>query len=148
MSGIARFFSSRPIAADAGLLAIRLGIGTFMLVLRGWSKITGGPEFWAQIGKSMELVGITFAPAAWGFLASFAESGCSVLLILGVLFRPAAAMLAFTMLIAGSYHLSLPAGDPNGGWNSASHALELGCVYVGLLLTGPGRFTVARLVQR
>ena len=147
MPGIARFLSSRPISMDAGLLAVRLGIGTFMLVLRGWSKITGGPEFWAQIGNALEMVGITFAPAAWGFLAAFAESACSLFLILGVFFRPAAVMLAFTMLVAGSFHLSLPAGDPNGGWNAASHALELGCVYVGLLLTGPGRYTLARLVK-
>jgi putative oxidoreductase len=133
---------------DAGLLVIRLGIGGFMLVLRGWGKITGGPEFWAQIGKALEMFGITFTPAAWGFLAAFSESACSLFIILGVLFRPATVMLAFTMLVAGSFHLSLPAGDPKGGWNAASHALELGCVFVALLLTGPGRYTLARLVKR
>ena len=148
MAGIDRLFSSRPIAADVGLLIVRAGIGTSMLVLHGWGKITGGPEFWAQVGKAMSNVGITFAPAAWGFLAAFSEFGCSILIILGVLFRPAAAMLAFTMLVAGTHHLSLPPDHPGGGLNAASHALELGCVYIGLLLTGPGRYSVARLVGK
>jgi putative oxidoreductase len=78
----------------------------------------------------------------WGFFAACSESIGSVLLALGVLVRPAAVMLAGTMSVAITRHLSLPAGEPGSGWNAASHALELLAVYVGLLLVGPGRYAL------
>jgi putative oxidoreductase len=88
----------------------------------------------------MENLGIGFAPAFWGFMAAFAEFVCSILIILGVLFRPAVLTLAFTMLVAALHHLNLPPDNPGAGWGGASHALELLVVYVGLFLTGPGKF--------
>jgi putative oxidoreductase len=112
-----------------------------MLVFHGYGKVTGGPEMWARLGGSMQNLGIGFAPTLWGFMAAFAEFFGSILLILGVLFRPAAALLAFTMFVAIVRHLSLPAGEPGAGWMGASHALELFAVFVGLLLAGPGRYS-------
>lgn len=129
-------------AADAGLLVIRIGIGVSMLAFHGWAKITGGPERWAKIGTAMPDFGVGGFPVVWGFLAGLAESLGSVLLIFGVFFRPAAAMLAFTMMVAATRHLGMPAGAPNAGWSGASHALELLCVYVGLFLIGPGRLAL------
>ncbi|GJM45338.1 MAG: quinol oxidase [Gemmatimonadota bacterium] len=144
MSWPRRLLSNDALNLDLGLLIVRLGVGLSMAILHGWGKITGGPELWAKIGGAMGNLGLAFAPAFWGFLAAFAEFGGSILLILGVFFRPAAAMLAFTMLVAAGHHLSLPAGEPGAGWNAASHALELLAVYLGLLLTGPGRHTLLR----
>jgi putative oxidoreductase len=121
---------------------IRALIGVSLLAFHGWGKITGGPETWERVGASMSNLGISFAPVFWGFMAAFAEAVCSTLLILGVFFRPAAALLAFTMLVAVIRHLSIPAGEPGAGWSGASHALELLAVYVGLLLTGAGRYAL------
>jgi putative oxidoreductase len=90
----------------------------------------------------MSNLGITFAPVVWGFFAAVAESVASALLIVGFLFRPAALMLVFTMVVAALHHLSLPAGAPGAGWKAASHALELLVVYAGLFLLGPGRYAV------
>jgi putative oxidoreductase len=125
-----------------GLLVLRLGVGLSMLGFHGWDKLTGGPETWEGVGASMGNLGLAFAPKFWGFMAASAETFASALLVLGIFFRPAAAVLAFTMIVAASRHLSIPAGESGAGWNGASHALELFSIYVALLLTGPGRLVL------
>lgn len=130
---------------DVGLLLLRLGIGISMLAFHGYAKLTSGPERWRGIGGTMEGLGISFLPVFWGFMAAFAESICSALLVLGFLFRPAAAILACTMLVAASHHLRIPAGEPGSGWGAASHAIELFAVYVALFLTGPGKYALGLL---
>ncbi len=142
MGILTKWVSSRGVAPDVGLLALRLGIGTMMAVLHGWDKIAGGPESWSGLGGAMSALGIEFAPTFWGFMAAFAEFGCSILIVLGLLFRVATAMLAFTMLVAAVHHMGLPPESGASGWMGASHALELLTVYVALLLTGPGRFAL------
>jgi len=141
---LSKLASARPIAADLGLLVVRVGIGTSMLTLHGWSKIRGGPEFWSGLGTALEDLGIHFAPTFWGFMAAFAEFGCSILIVVGLLFRFATAMLAFTMFVAVRVHLGLPADNDATGWSGAANALELFTVYVGLLLTGPGKYALGR----
>jgi putative oxidoreductase len=111
-----------------------------MFLFHGWAKLSGGPETWATVGDAMQNLGITFLPAMWGFFAAFSESICSLLLALGVLFRPAAALLSLTMFVAVLNHLNLPPESPRSGWSGASHALELLSVYVAFLLAGPGRY--------
>lgn len=135
-----KLFSNSPLNRNLGLLIIRIGIGLSLVVFHGYGKLAGGPETWAAIGGAMKYVGIGFAPTFWGFMAAFAEFVCSILIILGVLFRPAAVALAFTMLVGILHHLNLPIDSPSFGWSGASHALELFCVYVGLYLTGPGKY--------
>lgn len=134
--------SSRPIALDVGLLVLRVGVGLSVLIFHGWSKLTGGVERWEKIGGAMGNLGLDFAPAFWGLMAALAESACAALLIVGILTRPAAVMLAFTMLVAAVAHLSRPADADGAGWAGASHALELLVVSICLLLTGPGRFSL------
>lgn len=139
-----KLFSTDPLNRDVGLLVIRLVVGASMLVFHGYAKLAGGPELWKGVGSSMANLGLPFFPTMWGLLAALAESVGSALLLLGVLFRPVAAALAFTMLVAVVRHLSLPAEEPGAGWKAASHALELLAVYLGLLLTGPGRHALGR----
>lgn len=133
---------------DAGILVIRLVIGLSMAFLHGYGKITGGPELWARIGGSMENLGISFTPVFWGFMAAVAEFFASLAIVLGILFRPAAAMLIITMFVAAVNHLSLPADNPRSGLSGASHALEFMAVYVGLFLTGAGRYKLSALWRR
>jgi putative oxidoreductase len=132
--------STAPVSMDFGLLLLRVGIGASMFIFHGYDKITGGPERWEALGGSISVLGITFAPVFWGFMAAFAESICSLLLVLGPLFRLAALMLAFTMFVAVLRHLNLPVDNPSSGWSGASHALELMTVYLALFFTGAGRF--------
>ena len=139
-----RWFDRRPIDMDWALLILRLGVGLSMMLLHGYGKIRGGPELWTGIGRSMGSLGIAFFPTMWGFLAAFAEFFGSLLVALGIFTRPAAAMLAFTMLVAALHHLGLPADEPRSGWSGASHAIELGVVFVAIFLAGPGRFAIGR----
>ena len=127
---------------DIGLLLIRLVIGASMLIFHGQAKLTGGPEVWIKIGGNMKMLGIIFLPAFWGFMAAFAEAVGSVLIMLGVLFRPATALLAFTMLIAVLTHMNMSSWVFKPDWRGASHAIEFLAIYIGLFLIGPGRFGV------
>lgn len=120
---------------DLGLLIIRLGLGTAFIV-HGSGKIFH-PEMWPTLGGALAIWGVTFAPAFWGFMAAFAEFGGGILFILGFLFRPAAAMMAFNMAVALSMHLSK--GD---GFNVYSHALEVGVVFLGFMFVGPGHLSL------
>lgn len=143
-----RFFHTDHINLDLGLLVLRVAVGLSMATFHGYAKITGGVERWEGVGSSMQVLGIGFAPAVWGFMAAFAEFFCSILLVLGLFFRPAATLLAMTMFVAAIRHLSLPADAPRSGWSGASHALELLSVYITLFLTGPGRYSLASLWNR
>lgn len=139
-----RIFGSEEFYRNWGLLLLRVGIGGSMIFFHGYAKLTGGPEVWEKVGAAMGIFGIYTMPVLWGALAAMAEFFGSLLLIFGILFRPAALGLACTMVVAVFHHLNLPPGHPAAGWAGASHALELGCVYIALFLTGPGRYRISR----
>lgn len=67
------FLRSDYPSKSTGLLLLRIGIG-ITFILHGWPKLAGGVAYWEAVGKAMEVVGITFAPAFWGFMAGFAET--------------------------------------------------------------------------
>lgn len=119
---------------DAGLLLLRLGLGTAFL-FHGWPKLAGGPERWIRLSAS---VGIDFLPAFFGFMAGLAEFGGGILLALGLLFRPAAFFMGVTMAFATYRHIAAGEGFLGG----FAHPLEMGIVFFALLLIGPGRFSL------
>lgn len=127
--------------ADVGLLLMRVGLGLAFL-LHGYPKITGGVEKWTAIGQAIGVFGITFAPAFWGFMASLAEFGGAICLILGGAFRIATAMMAFTMLVATCMLFSM-----GKAFGEASHALELLFVFLSLMFIGPGRVSLAAALK-
>jgi len=122
---------------DMGLLIIRVGLGV-MFMLHGYPKVLGGPEMWTKLGSAMGSLGINFAPTFWGFMAAFSEFGCGLLLVLGLLTKPASFLLAFTMLVATLKHLS--AGD--AFMHIASRPLELAIVFIAIMLLGAGKFSL------
>ena len=130
------FFSNSYPFRDAGLLIIRFGVG-LMFMTHGGPKLTGGPGLWREIGRSMHVLGVDFLPTFWGFMAAFAEFGGGLMLLLGLLFRPACLLLAFTMGVATMKHLT--GGD---GFSTASHAIEAGILFLGLLFVGPGNYSL------
>jgi putative oxidoreductase len=129
LTGITKF-------REAGLLILRIGIGASFMA-HGIPKLMGGPDKWAGVGKAMSNIGITFYPEAWGLMAALSETLGGLLLIIGLLFRPACLVLLFTMFIAGLMHLK--AGDPFTKW---SHALEAGILFFALLFIGPGKYSI------
>lgn len=119
-----------------GLLLLRIGIGS-MFILHGWPKLAGGPERWEAIGQTMAVVGISFAPAFWGFMAGFAEAVGGLLLVLGLFWRPACGLLFITMLMASTRHIA--GGD---AFNDYSHAVEAAVLFLSLLFIGPGKYSL------
>lgn len=104
----------------------------------GLPKLIGGVTFWRSLGGTFNrLIGISFVPEFWGFAAAISEFGGGLCLIAGIFFRPACALMLFTMMIAVTANFRT--GE---GFDGASHALELGIVLLALFLTGPGRFTL------
>ncbi len=127
--------------ADIGILIIRVGIGISFVLVHGVQKLTGGVERWTSLGKTMSNLGIDFFPAFWGFMAAFAETFGALFLIIGLFYRPAVFLLAFTMLVAMITHLSKL--DP---WTKVAYPLELMFVFIGLFFIGPGRFSLDFLI--
>ncbi|MFC3198771.1 DoxX family protein [Parapedobacter deserti] len=121
---------------NTGLLLIRIGLG-IMFIMHGYPKLLGGPDRWAGVGGAMSAIGITFQPLIWGLLAALAETIGGFLFLIGLFFRPTALILAFTMLIAALFHL-----DKGDGLMGASHAIEVGVVFLGLAFVGPGKYSV------
>ena len=121
---------------DIGLVILRIGLG-IMFVAHGLPKIIGGPEKWAGLGAALKVFGIAFAPAFWGFMASFAEFAGGVCLVLGVFFRPMLVLLIATMIVAASMLLNAGAG-----FTAASHAITVGIVFISMLFAGPSKLSL------
>ncbi len=121
---------------DAGLLLLRIGLGA-SFIAHGMPKLMGGPEKWKALGGAMASLGVTFAHTLWGLSAALSETVGGLLLMLGLFFRPAAILLAFTMAVALQMHVSK--GDP---FQVYSHALEAGIVFLSLILIGPGKYAL------
>ena len=127
---------------NLGLLILRAGIG-LMFVYRGWPKISGGFELWKGLGSAMGNLGINFIPEFCGFMSAFAEFFGGIMLILGLLFRPAVILLAFNMFVATLFHFNR--GDTLA---MTSHAIELGVVFVGLIFIGPGKYSLDEIFTK
>ena len=122
--------------SSTALLLMRLGIGV-MMVLHGYPKIMGGPDKWGALGANMSVFGMKSYPEIWGFLGALSESLGGILLVLGLFFRPACFFLLCTMIVAAGHHFA--AGE---SIMDASHAIELGFVFLGLFILGPGKYSI------
>lgn len=120
---------------DLGLLLLRATFGLYLALGHGWGKITGGPEQWAGLGGTMEIFGLGFAPTFWGFMAAFAEFFAALLVVIGLLTRPAALLLVINMGVAATAHIT---GAIDG---SPEMALLYGFVFLSLVLIGPGKYS-------
>lgn len=130
-------------AIHTGLLILRIGIG-IMFMIHGVPKLLEGPEKWAQLGGAMANFGIDIAPTFWGLMAAIAEAVGGLCLITGYFFRPAALMMASTMLVALYMHYS--SGHPFVP--KVSYPLELMIVFISLVVAGPGNFTIKEIFNR
>jgi putative oxidoreductase len=118
-----------------GMLVLRLGFGLGFLFYHGWAKIVGGPERWAGVGGAVAHLGIHFGHTFFGLMAAVAEAAGGVLLAAGLLFRPAAILIAITMLVATVQHVVTGVGTPG-------HSFKNFWVAVGIALIGPGRYSL------
>lgn len=124
-------------AADAGLLVLRVFSGLAMALTHGIAKLPPKPGFIQGVA------GIGFPlPELFAWAAGLAEFGGGLLLAVGLLTRPAAAALLFTMLVAA---FGLHGTDP---FQDKELALLYGSAYLLFLVVGPGRFALDALLRR
>ncbi len=121
---------------DKGLLILRVGIG-IMFMCHGFPKLTAGPVAWTELGGALSAMGVNFAPSLMGFIAAMSEFGGGLLLMLGLLTRPACFFLFSTMVVATVMHVR--SGDP---FVKYSHALEAAILFFSLLFIGPGKMSL------
>jgi putative oxidoreductase len=120
-----------------GLLVLRVGVGLMMAFGHGWGKLLGFGERAAQFADPFGF-GSEFT---MGF-AVLAEFFCSLAIVLGLFTRAAVIPLIITMLTAG---LLIHADDP---WQRKEMAFMYLVPLVTLLFTGPGRYSIDRLMGR
>ncbi len=133
---ILALFSRLSRYTNTGLLILRLGVGAMMIV-HGFPKLKSGPEGWHKLVESMGIFGIHDFPTFWGFMAAFAEGIGGLLFLVGFMFRPACLLMLMTMLVAVAHHMK--GGD---SLQIASHAIELGVLFIAMFLIGPGRYSI------
>ena len=124
-------------ARDLGLLVLRVVFGASLIGAHGWGKllklIEGGGGFPDPFGVGSQVsLGLTV----------FAEVFCALAVIVGIAARPAAAVL--TILFAVAFFM-IHGGDPFGEKELAFVYLA---AFVTLLLTGPGRYSLGKLIRR
>jgi putative oxidoreductase len=130
-----------PKTLDYGLLLIRAVLGTIMLAHGSQKLFTFG---YPGVTAGMTQMGLPF-PQISAALIMAAEFGGGILLLAGLFTRFAAAAIAFGMAVA-SVVVHLPNGffAPNG----YEFTLMLASAGLGIVLTGPGRFSLDALLAR
>lgn len=125
---------------DAGLLAPRAMLGATMLY-HGVDKLRA-PE---QTAAQFEKLGIK--PAGfWARATAIAEAGAGVLMLAGWLVRPAALAVLVTQATAiRKVHAPKGFATHRGGYE---FNLGLMATAAAMLLGGPGRYSLARLLAR
>ena len=122
-------------AINVGLLVLRVFSGLFMAIGHGLGKIPASDKFIAAIGQ----MGFPF-PAFFAWSAGLAELLGGLLIALGLLTRPAALFLGFTMFVAAFVR---HATDP---FLIKEKALLYLVICLCIFCTGGGRFSFDHLL--
>jgi len=139
--------SVSPLQLDLGLLLIRVIIGVLM-AFYGYEKFIhfnemAASDFWA---KNVNFLGFTGkVPLA---LTVFAELFCSILLLIGLLTRWSLVPLIICMgyIIVAVADLNIINSGENG--TEVNPAFLYFVIYIALLLTGPGKYSLDYLISR
>jgi putative oxidoreductase len=137
-----KLFSTRVSdnAFGFGMLVLRLGFGGLMLINHGWGKLSNYSQYASQFGDP-----IGVGPSASLALTVFAEFFCAAFIVVGLFTRLAAIPLIITMGVAFFIaHKGVYAPGPGSG----EMALLFLIAYLTLLFTGPGKFSVDRLISK
>lgn len=128
-----------PKHVDLALLLLRVALGAQMLTAHGWGKLM---SFSANAANFPDPLGVGNATSA--ALAIVGEVVCSVLLILGLLTRPAALGGIITMTVAFvMIHGGRLSGDNNG---ELAFLFLIG--FLAIFIAGPGRFSLDATLTR
>jgi len=136
--------------SDTATLILRVACGA-VFIPHGWSKVFGSGGV-ATFAQSLPSYGI---PAVLGYVAAYSELVGGTFLIVGLLTRIAAALLAGTMFVA-AFVIALPDAlrDPDAAGKNKVFAtirsmelpLSVLAAMLALVLLGGGRFSLDKLV--
>jgi putative oxidoreductase len=118
-------------------LILRIGLGTTMLFSHGLPKMA--PDRWEGTGRAMAALGITFAPAFWGFMAAITETVGGLFLLLGLWVRPTCAVLIFVLFVAAARNLIN--GSLAGG---QAHPIDAAVGLIALMILGAGKYSLGK----
>lgn len=132
--------------AGLGALVLRVPVG-IILMAHGAQKLFGWFGGYGLEGTGQWMTSIGLEPGyLMALLAGSAEFFGGLALVLGVLTRPAAAVSAFTMLVAlFSVHISHGLFLSNNGYE---YALALFAVTASLTIQGAGAYAVDNVLAR
>ena len=133
--------------SNAGYSApiIRLPLGV-ILAAHGAQKLFGWFGGYGLEGTGQWMASVGFEPGyTMALLAGSAEFFGGIALILGLLTRPAAAVTAFTMLMAMTVHVSNGLFISNNGYE---FALSLLAMSAGLVVSGGGKLAVDQHIHK
>lgn len=92
---------------ETSYFILRFSVGIMMCYYHGWSKLLSDASLWEKLGKTLtQWIGIDTLSVPLGLMAAFSESIGALLIAIGLLTRPAAFLLGFTMLVASYKKLS------------------------------------------
>ena len=136
---------STPFLIDFALLLLRVFIGAcFVIHALGKLGLVGTGDMEGFVGWLEEL-GLPF-PSIQARVAMLSELVGGTLLALGLLMRPAAALLLVTMIVAGRIgHRGagyLIANEPPG----AEYTINLAVICIAVALVGPGGYSLDALL--
>lgn len=129
---------------DMGLLIIRLGVGV-VLAIAGYNKFMGGETALHAVGANIKYLGLdvgtnNLSTMFFGVLAAGVELAGGLFLVVGILYRTSAFLLAMTMLVATLMMIDTSGGD----LTKFGYPMVLGLVLIGLLFTGPGKICLMK----
>ncbi|MGX9460258.1 DoxX family protein [Shewanella sp. A14] len=132
--------------AGFSTLALRLPVGVIFMA-HGGQKLFGWFGGYGLEGTGQWMASIGIEPGVlMAFLAGSAELIGGLFILLGLLTRPAAAVLAFTMVIAiASVHISNGLFMANNGYE---FALALLAASVSLALSGSGKVAIDNAIAK
>jgi putative oxidoreductase len=122
-----------------GLLILRLAFGGFMIYF-GYNKLI----HFASPQNGVKGMSIIFGSPIDGILLVFAEFFCAILLVIGMFTRFALIPLIIAMSVA-FFKVNKGVIFNDSG---AHPALMFLCVYLALLFTGPGKYSVDRVIAK
>jgi putative oxidoreductase len=131
--------------AGFSALALRIPVG-ITFIAHGAQKLFGAFGGYGLEGTGQFMASLGLEPGyTLAFLASSAEFFGGIAILFGLLTRPAAAVLAFTMLMAiFSVHIGNGLFMANNGYE---YALALLAVSVSLVFSGAGRLSIDSMIS-